>query len=51
MSFILLASITLSLFAFGGALFLVWQLRDWRIAFLPAMAALIAVQASTDLSK
>ncbi len=51
MSFILLASITLSLFAFGGALFLVWRLRDWRIAFLPAMAALIVVQAAIDLSK
>ena len=51
MSFILLASITLSLFAFGGALFLVWRLRDWRIAFLPAMAALLVVQAAIDLFK
>ena len=49
MSFILLASITIALFAFAGALYLWWRQRDWRIAFLAAMAALIVLRESTEL--
>ena len=49
MSFVLLASITIALFAFAGALYLWWRQRDWRIAFLAAMAALIVLRESTEL--
>jgi signal transduction histidine kinase/CheY-like chemotaxis protein len=49
MSFILLAAITMCLFAFGGSLYVVWQLKDWRIAFLAAMTALIAIRQVFDL--
>ncbi len=49
MSSILLASISVALFAFAGALYLWWRQRDWRIAFLAAMAALIVLRESTEL--
>ncbi len=49
MSSILLASIMIGLFAFGGALYLWWRQGDWRIAFLAAMAALIVLRESTEL--
>ena len=49
MSFMLLASITIALFAFGGAIYLLWRLRDWRIAFLAAMIALIMMIEAADL--
>ncbi|MFQ5571626.1 MAG: PAS-domain containing protein, partial [Acidiferrobacterales bacterium] len=49
MSFILLASITICFFAFGGALYVVWRLKDWRIAFLAAMTALMAIRQVADL--
>ncbi len=41
MSFVLLASITICLFATGGALYLLWRLGDWHLAFLAAMTALV----------
>ncbi len=49
MSFILLTSITICLFGFGGALYMLWRLKDWRIAFLAAMTALIAIRQVFDL--
>jgi signal transduction histidine kinase/CheY-like chemotaxis protein len=49
MSFTLLASITICLFATGGALFVLWQLRDWRLAFLAAMTALIGINQAIQL--
>ena len=49
MSFILLASITISSSAFGGALYVMWRLKDWRLAFLAAMTALIAIRQVVDL--
>ena len=49
MSAILLASIVFGLCAFGGALYLLWRQRDWRIAFLAALAALVVVQESIGL--
>ena len=49
MSFILLTSITICLFGFGGALYVMWRLKDWRIAFLAAMTALIAIRQVFDL--
>ncbi len=39
MSLALIASILISLFAFGAALVLLWRLRDWRIGFLAALTA------------
>ncbi|MCH9049943.1 MAG: SpoIIE family protein phosphatase [Proteobacteria bacterium] len=49
MSFILLTSITIGLFAFGGALYLMWRQRDWRIAFLAAMAAVVILRETAAL--
>ena len=49
MSFILLTSIVIGLFAFGGALYLMWRQRDWRIAFLAAMAAVVVLREATAL--
>ncbi len=49
MSFILLASITICLFATGGALYLLWRLGDWRLAFLAAMTAFIGIQQAIQL--
>jgi len=49
MSFILLTSIVIGLFAFGGALYLMWRQRDWRIAFLAAMAAVIVLREAAAL--
>ena len=49
MSFILLISIMMGLFAFGGALYLMWRQRDWRIAFLAAMAAVVVLREATAL--
>ena len=44
MSFILLASITICLFATGGSLYLLWRLGDWHLAFLAAMTALVGTE-------
>ncbi len=49
MSFILLTSIAICLFAVGGALYMMWRLKDWRIVFLAAMTALIAILQVFDL--
>ncbi len=49
MSFILLASITICLFATGGALFLLWRLGNWRLAFLAAMTALVGTEQAIRL--
>ena len=49
MSFILLISIMMGLFAFGGALYLMWRQRDWRIAFLAAMAAVVVLREAAAL--
>ena len=49
MSFILLTSIVIGLFAFGGALYLMWRQRDWRIAFLAAMAAVVVLREAAAL--
>ena len=49
MSFILLTSIVIGLFAFGGALYLMWRQRDWRLAFLAAMAAVVVLREATAL--
>ena len=49
MSFILLASISMCLLAFGGALYVLWRLKDWRIAFLAAMTAVMTVLQIDDL--
>ena len=42
MSLALIASILISLFAFGAALVLLWRLRDWRFGFLAALTAFIS---------
>ncbi len=47
MSFILLTAIMIGWFAFGGALYLMWRHRDWRIAFLAAMAAVVVLREAT----
>ena len=44
MSFILLTSITICLFATGGSLYLLWRLGDWHLAFLAAMTALVGTE-------
>ncbi|MCH9019886.1 MAG: PAS-domain containing protein [Proteobacteria bacterium] len=49
MSFILLTSITIGLFAFGGSLYLMWRQRDWRIAFLAVMAAVVVLREAAAL--
>jgi len=49
MSFILLASITICLFATGGSLYLLWRLGDWHLAFLAAMTALVGTQQAIRL--
>ena len=49
MSFILLTAIMIGLFAFGGTLYLMWRQRDWRIAFLSAMAAVVVLREATAL--
>ncbi len=51
MSFILLASITICLFATGGALYLLWRLGDWHLAFLAAMTALVGTEQAIRLSE
>ncbi len=49
MSFILLASITIAFFAFAGALYLMWRQRDWRVAFLAVMAAVVVLREAVVL--
>ena len=49
MSFILLASITICLFATGGSLYLLWRLGDWHLAFLAAMTALVGTEQAIRL--
>ena len=49
MSFILLSSITIGLFAFGGTLYLMWRQRDRRIVFLAAMAAVVVFREAAVL--
>ncbi len=49
MSFILLASITICLFATGGALYLLSRLGDWHLAFLAAMTALVGTEQAIRL--
>ena len=44
MSFIILSSVALRLLALGWALVLLARLRDWRMAFLAAMLALMALR-------
>jgi diguanylate cyclase (GGDEF)-like protein/PAS domain S-box-containing protein len=44
MSFILISSIIIRLAAFGWSILLLRQLRDWRMAFLSGMLALMALR-------
>ena len=50
MSAILMFSIAIRLIALGWALYLLAKIKDWRIAFLAGMIALMAMRGSTSAS-